>query len=103
MIRRDDGQEELRVVRAAPGRFPMKRRAPQSDLGLALRDDFARNVRHFRTLRGLTQHELAIAAGLSRTFISQIERGRFSVTLETIGALSAGLDVVPAELVRAAG
>ena len=81
----------------------MKRRAPRSDLGLALRDEFARNVRHFRTLRGLTQHELSVAAGLSRSFISQIERGRFSVTLETIGALSVGLGIAPAELVRIAG
>ena len=78
-----------------------KRRAPQSDLGTALRNEFARNVRHFRQLRGMTQHDLAIAAGLGRSFISQLESGRFSATLETVGALSAALGIAPAQLIRA--
>ena len=60
----------------------MKRRAPQSELGMALRRAFARNVRQFRRQKGMTQNELACAAGLGRCFVSQIERGRFSATLE---------------------
>lgn len=50
----------------------------------------------------MTQDELAAAAGLSRTFISQIERGRFSATLETVGALSEGLKLAPAKLLHVA-
>ena len=49
----------------------------------------------------MTQHDLAIAAGLGRSFISQLESGRFSATLETVGALSAALGIAPAQLIRA--
>jgi transcriptional regulator with XRE-family HTH domain len=80
----------------------VKRRAPQSDLGTALRKGFARNVRHFRRKKGMTQDELARAAGLGRSFISQLEGGRFSATLETIAALSAALGVCPTLLIQSA-
>ena len=79
----------------------VKRRAPQSELGLALRRAFARNVRQFRRQKGMTQNELASAAGLGRCFVSQIERGRFSATIETIGALSTALGICPTMLIRA--
>jgi len=49
----------------------------------------------------MTQNELASAAGLGRCFVSQIERGRFSATLETVGALSAALGICPTLLIRA--
>lgn len=71
-------------------------------LGTALRAQFARNVRHFRRKRGMTQRELAAAAGVGRTFVSQVERGHFSVTLETIGAISSALEVSPTLLIQAA-
>jgi DNA-binding XRE family transcriptional regulator len=79
---------------------PLKRRAPQSALGRALRDQFARNLRHFRMKRGMTQLELASAAGVGRSFISQVERGHFSVTLETIAALAAALGIPPTKLIQ---
>jgi transcriptional regulator with XRE-family HTH domain len=77
-----------------------RRRAPQTAAGAALRHRFARNVRHFRTRKGMTQNQLAAAAGLGRTFISQVEQGRFSVTLETIGALSSALGICPTLLIQ---
>ena len=80
----------------------MKRRAPQSEVGSALRRRFATNVRQYRRKKGMTQIELAEAAGLGRVFISQIERGCFSVTLETVGALSAALDISPTHLIQPA-
>jgi transcriptional regulator with XRE-family HTH domain len=48
----------------------------------------------------MTQNQLASAAGLGRTFISQVEQGRFSVTLETIGALSTALGICPTMLIQ---
>jgi transcriptional regulator with XRE-family HTH domain len=48
----------------------------------------------------MTQSDLAIAAGLGRSFISQLESGRFSATLETIGALCTALGISPAQLIR---
>lgn len=86
--------------RSAPD--SLKRRAPQSALGIALREQFARNVRHFRTKRGMTQLELANAAGMGRSFISQVERGHFSVTLETIAAIAGALGIPPTKLIKTA-
>lgn len=48
----------------------------------------------------MTQIQLATAAGLGRTFISQVEQGRFSVTLETIGALATALGICPTVLMQ---
>jgi transcriptional regulator with XRE-family HTH domain len=50
--------------------------------------------------RGWTQADLAKLSGLGRSFISQIERGHFSVTLETIGALCTALGIAPATLIQ---
>ena len=76
----------------------MARGSLHRDIGAALRRQFAHNLRHFRRKRGMTQHDLASAAGVGRTFVSQVERGHFSVTLETIGAFSAALGISPAAL-----
>ena len=78
----------------------MRRRAPQSDLGASLRERFARNVRRLRRERGMTQEQLAQAADIGRPFISRIETGRFSVTLETVGALASALRASPADLIE---
>jgi len=50
----------------------------------------------------MTQSELAAAAGLGRSFISQIERGHFSVTLETIAAIAAALGIAETTLIETA-
>ena len=80
----------------------MRNRPRQSAAAAALRYRFARNLRLFRTRQGMTQDQLASAAGLGRTFISQVEQGRFSVTLETVGALSSALGVCPTILIQVA-
>jgi transcriptional regulator with XRE-family HTH domain len=77
----------------------VRRRTPATEAGTALRSAFARNLRQFRQKQGMTQEDLANAAGLGRPFINQIERGRFSVTLETVGALSEALQVEPGALI----
>lgn len=78
----------------------MRRRAPQCDLGASLRKRFAQNVRRLRRERGMTQAQLAQAADIGRPFISRIETGRFSVTLETIGALAKALRASPSDLIE---
>ena len=59
---------------------------------------FGEKVRTLREGKGLSQEALAHAAGLHRTHISLIERGRRSVRLETIESLAVALDVQPSEL-----
>lgn len=74
------------------------RRPPQTNLGTALRRHFAYNVRQLRRSKGITQAELAKAAGLGRPFLSQVEAGHFSVTLETLSALAEALGTTPTSL-----
>ena len=63
-----------------------------------LRRIFAKNLRTFRTDKGMSQEALADAAGLDRTYISALERERYSVSLDTIGRLAKALQIEPAKL-----
>ena len=45
-------------------------------------------VRHLREKRGLSQEKFAAAAGLSRTYMSEIERGVTVVSLATVRKLA---------------
>ena len=67
-----------------------------------LRDIFATNLRRVRHERGLSQDELAYEADVSRSFLSQIEKGKFYVGLEIIGKLADALSVEPTEFFRQA-
>jgi transcriptional regulator with XRE-family HTH domain len=62
------------------------------------RQAFADNVRLAREKAGLTQEQLAWAAGLHQTEIARIEGGRRNPGLETIFKVARGLGVSPAEL-----
>jgi transcriptional regulator with XRE-family HTH domain len=59
---------------------------------------FAKRLHELRRARGISQEQLAAAAGLHRTHISLIERSQRSVRIETIERLAHALDVAPAEL-----
>jgi transcriptional regulator with XRE-family HTH domain len=52
-----------------------------------------------RTAAGLTQEQLSFRAGLSRPYISQLERDLKSPTLETLFLLCDALGVSAAEIV----
>jgi transcriptional regulator with XRE-family HTH domain len=65
-----------------------------------LRGPFASNLRRLRSERGLSQDDLAYEAEVSRSYLSQIEKGTYYVSLKIIGKLAAVLDVEPAELLR---
>lgn len=79
-----------------------RRRTPQSEIGNALRERFADNVRRLRRQKGMTQEQLANAAGIDRTFVVRVEKGHFSVTLETVGAFAKALGISPSLLLEAA-
>lgn len=65
-----------------------------------LRQTFALNLRRLRHERGLTQEGLAHEAAISRSHMSEIERGNVWVGLETIDKISRVLEVDPAEFFR---
>jgi transcriptional regulator with XRE-family HTH domain len=65
-----------------------------------LRDVFATNLRRLRNAKGLSQDDLAYEAEVSRSYLSQIEKGVFYASLKIVGKLADALDVEPAELLR---
>lgn len=59
---------------------------------------FGERVRELRQKRGLSQEELARAAGLHRTYVSDIERGKRNVALMNIARLARALGKSVGEL-----
>jgi len=70
--------------------------------GGALNRAFGRAIRGLRGRAGLSQEELAARSGLHRTYISILERGKRSPTLDTIAALAHALRRSPHLLIRKA-
>jgi len=62
-----------------------------------------RVMRSLRRERGLSQEALADLAGLDRTFISLLERGKRRATLESADAIASALGLTLIELVQAMG
>lgn len=65
-----------------------------------LREVFAANLRRFRNAKGISQDDLAYEAHVSRSYLSQLEKGVFYASLNVVGRLAQALDVEPAELLR---
>ena len=65
-----------------------------------LRDVFAANLRRLRNERGLAQDDLAYEAEVSRSYLSQLEKGAFYASLKIVGKLASALKVEPVELLR---
>ena len=64
-----------------------------------LRRIFAENLRTYRAQSGLSQEALADAAGLDRTYISALERERYSASLDTVEYIAKALKVEPSALI----
>ena len=60
---------------------------------MSLQKMFAEQVRAERRAKGYTQLALALASGLDRTYISDMERGRKCPSLKTCEKLAAALDM----------
>jgi transcriptional regulator with XRE-family HTH domain len=65
-----------------------------------IREVFARNLRKARNVKGLSQEALAYEAGIDRTYISALERGVYSATIDTVGKLAAVLEIKPSALLE---
>lgn len=66
---------------------------------LSAREVFGRNLRRARRLREVSQEELALRADLSRTYVSEVERGVRNVSIDNMGLLSQALGVPLRDLV----
>ncbi|UPK36900.1 helix-turn-helix domain-containing protein [Bradyrhizobium sp. 186] len=65
-----------------------------------LREIFALNLRRLRRAKGLSQDDLAADAEISRSYLSQLERGSFHVSIKIIGKLADVLDAEPEEFLK---
>ncbi len=60
---------------------------------MEIRDVFARNLRRLRNDRGLSQEALAHAAGIDRTYVSSLERGVYSASIDMVAQLAVALKI----------
>ena len=61
---------------------------------------FGRVLREQRLSRSLSQEQLALAANVDRTFVSQMERGIRQPTITTLMKLAGALGIQPSTLVN---
>ena len=67
---------------------------------MTLREIFARNLRHWRGVRGLSQEEVAFQANISRGYMSDMERAAYSASLDMVERVAKVLAVEPAQLLE---
>ena len=67
---------------------------------MALRAVLARNLRRLRNARGLSQEALADLAGIDRTYVSSLERQRYSASVDMVECLARALRVGPTDLLE---
>ncbi len=65
-----------------------------------IREVFARNLRKARQERQLSQEALAYEAGVDRTYISALERGVYSATIDMLEKLAKVLGTDAAALLQ---
>lgn len=53
---------------------------------------FGSNVREVRKNRDISQDQLALRAGIDRSYMGRIERGQVNITLEKVYRLAEALD-----------
>jgi transcriptional regulator with XRE-family HTH domain len=56
---------------------------------------FGVNVRHQRKLKGMTQEELAAAAEMERSYVSDLERGTRNPSVAALGRIAGALGIEP--------
>lgn len=60
------------------------------------------NVRALRLAAGQSQEELAFAAGMKRSYLSDLERGTRNPSVRALGRLADALGVAPSQLLERA-
>lgn len=74
-----------------------------SDAVKSLRTRFAENMKRERVIKKLSQEKLAELAGLHRTYVSQVERGVTSISLDNVEKLAAALGLDEESLLKTYG
>ncbi len=61
---------------------------------------FGQRIKELRRLKNMSQEDLAYRAGLDRTYISSIERGKRNVSLKNIIKVADALGVKPSTILE---
>lgn len=61
---------------------------------------FAQNMRQIRRLKEISQEELAFEAGISKTYICEIEHGSRAVSIDIMGKIADALDTPLSQLLQ---
>lgn len=59
---------------------------------------FGRKIKELRMIQKISQEELAFRCGLSKNYISDVERGRRNISLQSIEKIARGFYVNEKEL-----
>ena len=65
-----------------------------------IREVFARNLRKYRRLKGLSQEAVAHEAGIDRSYISALERSAYSASITMVDKIAKVLGVDAASLLQ---
>ena len=63
-----------------------------------IREKFGQRLKLLRKHRKMSQDAVSMASGIDRSFLSEIETGKCSPTLDTINRIAKALNVHPEEL-----
>ncbi len=74
--------------------------APVSNVGRDVSSRFGQRLRQMRRERNLTQLRMATSFGIDRSYISDVERGRKSISLPMLEVVALGLRVSLSDLLR---
>lgn len=67
---------------------------------MTLREVLAENLKRHRSIKGLSQEELAHRADIDRTYVSSLERCQYAATVDIIEKLARELEIDPADLLQ---
>ena len=90
------GMERMPAPTGEPGVFSLRRPEPAQNKDVSSR--FGRRLRELRLERQLTQTDMAKRFGIDRSFISDVERGRKSISLPMLEVIAIGLNVSLSQL-----
>jgi len=65
---------------------------------MSIRENFGQRLKVLRQYRKMSQDDVSLASGIDRSYISQIETGKSSPTLDIIDKIAKALNVSPDEL-----
>ena len=80
----------------------IKKEREYQEVVRSIQEAFGRALKRTRQGAEYSQEELALAAGVDRVYVSELERGLKSPTLRTVFKLAEVLEIQPSALVEAA-